>query len=184
GVPVAYPGDRAGGHRGDRLAVLAGEPDRGGVLLYHLPQWILGELFERPALPVAVPALDEPLVVDGLRSGQRQLDRLPAAYERAGHHGSQREVGEPLAGGQRVVPAGLVEPGRLVAGQRTRCVAGGTAVPQEDDGGHRQVAASAPAARAIISAAPRATRYQTKFTIEWCATNRSSQAIETYATTK
>src|ERR671925_119922 len=72
-------------HLGQRLAVR--EPDGGGLGLHDLPERVFGEVFDRLAGPVAVAALDQP-VVDVpfrfalLRRGDG-LGGLDAALERA-----------------------------------------------------------------------------------------------------
>ena len=57
GVAAAYGGDRAGLHRRHRLA--AGERRRGRLGLHRPPELLLGQVLERPALPLAVVALGD-----------------------------------------------------------------------------------------------------------------------------
>src|SRR5262249_44942671 len=63
----------------------------------------------------------------------------------------------------------------------------GAAVPEENQGCHGfldYVAVTTPVVIRAITAAATSSRYQTNQTMEWCATKRSSQAIEMYPTTK
>ena len=73
---------RAGEHRGRR------------VLLHDLPQRVLGQLLERPAGPVAVPALAQPVVgLDlELAAGRDGAGGLPAAVQRAGDDRGERHL--------------------------------------------------------------------------------------------
>src|SRR5439155_16864618 len=182
---VAHGRDRARRHRRHRLP--ARERHRRRVVLHGAPQRVLGELLERLALPGAVPALDQPRLHVRHDVGQRDLKSLPAARQRARDHRRERYAGQPFTRRLGLEHPGVVQPDRLVAGERAVGVAGGPAVPEQENRRHRRrayFAASAPVASAPISTTPSPTRYHTNVTIEWCGTYFSNQAIETYATPK
>ena len=135
-VPAAYGVHDAGLHRRQRLA--AGERGGGRLGLHDLPERLLGQLLQRPALPLAVVALGQ-APVGGHPQGRRVWARTTAwavcrqrssGLETTAASGTARQPGRGALGLRH---AGVVEAdaGRP-AGQHAADVGRGPSVPDED----------------------------------------------------
>ena len=140
GVAAAYGGHGPRLHRPHRLA--AGERGRGRLGLDRRPELLLGEVAQRPALPLAVVALGDPAVVARSSSGPPCAPRIAFAVCRQRSSGLltiavERQTAQPLRGTGRLAVPRLVElHAGEPAGQHTRRVRGGAAVADEDHGCH------------------------------------------------
>ena len=125
GVAAAYGLDRAGLHRRHRLA--AGERRRRRLGLHRPPELLLGQLLERPALPVAVVALGQPALAwrPGVRARCARRDRRGVCRHRSsglvtsaasGTAASRSATARPArAGRRRGAPRRAGRPARPVA---------------------------------------------------------------------
>ena len=132
---AAPPGLRAG----QRLPLRAGEHRRGRVGLHDLPQRVLGQLLERPAGPVAVPAPRpagrrpshrrlRPAGTAAAVSTQRSSGLVTTAASGTGASRSATAAACARPRSSRCTPG--VRPGQHRPGHR------GEAVPDEQDRGH------------------------------------------------
>jgi hypothetical protein len=138
-VVAAYGIDRPALHSRYRLS--SRELSSRRMLLHHLPERLLGELFERLAGPTPVSAFRECFVDDELGSGPHrvgnQASRLLATFEGARHDPARRQQCQSQPGCRGLRLTGLVEMNsRAPAGQDTGGVRRRPAVPDQQNSRH------------------------------------------------
>ena len=137
-VPVADGGHRPGAHLVERLAIR--EAERRRIDVDGLPEPFASQLLERPAGPVAVADVAEPLVELEWRwrlaSGGDRLGSLPAALERRADDRGQRDWPQSRGQHRHLGSARRVERDPRRPTDEGRAGERGQAVADEEDGGH------------------------------------------------